>query len=57
MMKSSESRDTGGSVVLVDVVLERPVLLTCLGSTAAVTALTLRTSEVNAFEKCMFTGR
>lgn len=54
MIKGSESRDSGGSVVFVDVVvLDTAVVLACLGSTAALTALMPAASAVIVLEKYM----
>jgi hypothetical protein len=54
MIKLSESRDSGGRVVFVDVVvLEMAVVFICLGRTAAVAALMLA-SAVIALVKYMF---
>jgi len=55
-MKGSESRDSGGRVVvLVDVVvLDTAVVFICLGSTAALTALMPTASAVIVLEKYMF---
>ena len=54
MMKGSESRDSGGRVVFVDVVvLETVVVFICLGSTAAATALMLASTAI-ALEKYIF---
>lgn len=51
-MKGSESKDSGGRVVLVVVVvLETVVVLACLGSTAALTALMPAASAVIVLEK------
>jgi len=55
MMKGSDSRDSGGRVVFVEVVeLEIAVVLFCLGSTAALTELMPAASAVMVLEKYMF---
>ena len=55
MMKGSDSKDSGGRVVFVDVVvLEIAVVLACLGSTAALTALIQAASAVIVLEKYIF---